>query len=246
MERTRRDGCLSDLVLDRLLAEELDADASRSGKEHLAGCPRCQGRFDELERERARFRLARPPFPRRAARERRPSRWALWRPWAFPAVALGAAAALVLLLGPLGEPGAPPDETQIKGSIRLGFYVKRGDAVDRGRSGDVLHPGDAVRFTYTSRAPGHLAVVSRDGGGNVSVYHPDAAFAAPVAPGEDEPLPDSIVLDDVLGTEAIYAVLCREPRPVAGIVEQLRRDGDLRVVRGCAVDKLVVEKTADE
>lgn len=246
MQRSRRDGCLSDLVLDRLLAEELDAGARRAGEDHLAGCPRCQGRLDELERDRARFRLAHPPFPRRAERARQPGRWTLFRPWALPAAALGAAAALALLVGRLGTPGTPPEETRIKGSVRLGFYLKRGDAVSSGRSGDVLHPGDAVRFTYTSRAPGHLVVVSRDGGGNVSVYHPDAALAAPVAPGEEEPLPDSIILDDVLGSEAIYAVLCSEPRPVAGIVEQLRRDGDLRAVPGCAVDRIVVEKTAHE
>jgi hypothetical protein len=243
-QRTRRDGCLSDLTVDRLLADELDPADHRAAQAHVGSCARCSARVAELDGDRARYRLAPPPFP--AHRERRSARWGRWRPWLVPVGAIAAAAGLVLLLRPGGRSPMTEDATHVKGSIRLGFYVKRGDSVHTARSGDVVHPGEAVRFTYTTRTPGYLALVSRDGSGEVSVYYPDEPAAAPLPPAEDEPLPGSIVLDDALGFEAVYAVFCSEPPAVTSLVAQLRRGQDLVTIPGCSVDKAILEKRPHE
>jgi len=247
LQRTRQAECLSDLVLDRLLAGELAPGESHAAQQHLGSCSRCNAQCTQLERDRERYRLAPPPL--QANPERHTKRWASWRLWLLPVGALSAAAVLILLLRPgSGHGNFMAEATQTKGSIRLGFYVKRGDTVRAGHSGDIVYPGEAVRFTYTSRTSGYLAVVSLDGAGKVSVYHPDPDVnpAAPLAPAEDEPLPGSILLDDALGTEAVYGVLCSEPRALIGIVEQLRRERDLPAVSGCAVDKVILEKRSHE
>jgi hypothetical protein len=242
-QRTKQDGCLSDLAVDRLFADELDPADSRAARNHIGSCSRCSARVADLDGERTRYRLEAPPF--RAHREPRSGRWMRWRQWLVPVGALSAAAVLLLLLRP-GRSHVTEDTTRVKGSFRLGFYVKRGDTVRPARSGDVVHPGEAVRFTYTTRTSGYLAVVSLDGSGKVSVYYPDEAAAAPLPPADDEPLPGSIVLDGALGVETVYAVFCSAPPAMTDLVTQLRRDQELLTVPACSVDKAILDKRPHE
>ncbi len=244
------DRCLSNLALDRLLAGELDEGAGAAARLHLDGCAHCGPRFRELEADRDRFRAAPPalslPAPA-ADPARAPGR-------ASPTFALAAsgalAAALVVFLQlrarPGGGPAPRPDDelARTKGGVRLGFYVKRQDSVLEGRSGDVVHPGDAVRFSYSSPTAGYLIVVSRDGAGRVSVYYPDGdtRSAAQLPAGADEVLPGSVVLDDAVGPEVVHGILCRAPVPAARIVETLRTSGETGAISGCTADRLTLDK----
>ncbi|KYG02418.1 hypothetical protein BE21_05215, partial [Sorangium cellulosum] len=178
-----------------------------------------------------------------------------------PAVtaALGAAAVLAVALNvgvqppddPRGDDRAarpPPAEqgARIKGgSGRIGFYVARGDALAPGGPGEVVHPNDRLQFTYSTVDAGFFALLSVDGARKASVYFPAGDVAAPIEPGEQVPLPSSVVLDETLGAETVYGLFCESP--VA--LEPLRAALEAAPERppapeGCRVDRVSLDKRA--
>jgi hypothetical protein len=225
--RTRSgDECLSDLQLDALALGALDDAQAEQAERHLSSCSRCSERRLELgdaTRSSAEV-LARSPSRRSSAvmsgqAARRPTR----RAWLGGAVAATAAAAAVLLLivqSPLLSSG---DTVRTKGTSRVGFFVRHAGVVRRGGERERVSPGDALRFVVTSSVPSYVAVLSRDGAGQVSVYHPRGPRAARVEAGVERPLDASVVLDDVLGEERLYALACSVPIEVAAVSDGLRR-----------------------
>ena len=233
------ENCLSDPTLDHLLAAELRDPEHAEARSHLATCSACAARHAEIERDRDAFRAALPErtFVARAARSPTRTRARWWR-WAAPAVVACAAIVFVLSLRPRDELGG----TRIKGGARLGFYLDRAGRVAPGAAGDVLRPGDRVRFTITTSEPGYLIVAGVDASSRVTIYYADGARAAAVTAGVDQPLPDSVELDDTLGRERIVAVLC--DRAIG--VEQARASlvAGARAIAGCHTDELAWEKRA--
>jgi hypothetical protein len=135
-------------------------------------------------------------------------------------------------------------DTRTKGGGRLGFFVKRGGAVERGVPGQALRPGDAVEFTYFAAQDGYLAVLSVDGTGHASIYYPSAPRARSFAAGE-RPLEASTVLDGVLGDERWFALFCDsavELEPVRARLES--HPTQQPEVPGCSVDPVGVTKAA--
>jgi hypothetical protein len=72
-------------------------------------------------------------------------------------------------------------------------------------------------------AAGHLAILSIDGRGEVSVFYPSGATTAAVNAGIDQPLGNAVELDESEGTETIVALLCETPRPLASLVTAARK-----------------------
>jgi hypothetical protein len=184
-ERSRPESCLSDLVLDRLASEA-------SGHPHADECDACRARLQAIIRERSAFMAEAPALVRTRRRS--------W-PVAIPiALAAGLSALFV----------RSEDGTRTKGSAEIGFYVKHGDVVRKGADGEVLAPKDSIRFSYTAHEARHLAILSVDPEGEVSVYYPTGA-TRPEAPGTDVLLPLSTALDDTVGRERIWALFCEGP-----------------------------------
>jgi len=241
-QQSSPDGCLSNLVLDRLLTRELAEDRRQTVRAHLDGCPRCSARLVGFERERDQFDEVAPRL-----RVRAPARRRSWGLALAAAGSLAVAALVLLFLRPrAGDPDRPGQRvagpTRAKGGLRLSVYLKQGDQVVMGRSGDAVHPGDAIRFAYTDVTDGYLAILSRDGAGQVSVYYPEGERAAPAARADQEViLPGSIILDEVLGPETLYAVHCAAPVEVVLIAERVQR-GDLASLVGCSIDRLILDK----
>jgi hypothetical protein len=244
--RTRTgDECLSDLQLDALALGALDAAQAEQAGRHLSSCNRCSERRRGLEAA-ARFSadvLAQSPMPGGADRARgaarRSTRWA-WLGGAAGAAAAAAALLLVLGRSPLLPSG---DTVRSKGTSRVGFFVKHAGVVRRGNERERVSPGDALRFVVTSSVASYVAVLSRDGAGQVSVYHPAGPVAARVEPGVERPLDQSVVLDDVLGEERVYALACSEPVAVAPLSEGLRRtDAEPAWPEQCSIERFVLLK----
>jgi hypothetical protein len=244
LERTRNDGCLSDLQMDRLMAGELAEPDAAGARRHLGGCAACAERLGQLESDRDRFRAGQPSLPRPA-----PDRVARPRVhrWLWPVTAAAAVAA-VFLLWPrrtIHEVDRASDVTRRKGGAALGFYVKRDGEVIAGASGEVVHPGDALRFATTTSRPVHLIVAGVDAAGRVSIYFPRAERAEPIAPGADRLLPGSVVLDRSIGPELLVGLFCSGPTPVAAAREAIQRAGARPPeVPGCRADVLRLEKRA--
>ncbi|WP_437500048.1 zf-HC2 domain-containing protein [Sorangium sp. So ce1099] len=259
-ERSRPEGCPSDLRFDRLLAGELAPAEEQATRAHLDGCGRCAARFAALEAARAAF-LADPPPLRLPAPPRTPApavRWSRARAL-VPAVtaALGAAAVLALVLrtrppaGPTGDDrGARVAQaaqgTRTKGGDgRIGFYVARGEGAVPGGPGEVVHPGDRLQFTYAAAEAGYFALLSVDGARKASIYFPAGAAAAPIQAGEEVPLPSSVVLDETLGPETLYGLFCSAPvdlEPIRAALESAPERPPAPA--GCRVDRLQIDKRA--
>jgi len=218
--QTREAGCLSDLALDRLVAGEAVAAASA----HAAGCARCTARLDEFRRARDE---ARPLLDAIRARSDDPAARVVplrRRAWLRAVVPLVAAAALLMLFLPrLLEPAAGVRE---KGSsaLALDVVVRHADGrVEALAPNGRVRPGEAIRFLVTTPRAGQLVILGLDAAGKVSVYVADGDDPHPVARGQKQPMPGSIVLDATPGAERLVALECESRFDVARAVDAGRR-----------------------
>jgi len=211
--------CLSALHLDRFLAGELDELGARRVRLHMLGCPGCAGALQAMRsaRDEPLPPLRVVPIAPRARR------------WPAAGVALAAAASLLLLVR---APGERP-----KGSgFALGMYVEHAGEVRKALPGEVIAPGDAVRFAVTTQAKAYVAVLSLDPKGRGSVYFPLAARAEAVEPGGEVALPLGTRLDATVGEERIVGLFCSSPVELEPLRIQLERGGAL-APDGCQVTR---------
>ncbi len=268
LERTRGDRqgdpCLSDLRLDQLRVGELSGEARDRSRAHIETCARCRDRQRALEEQVAASLAALPPLPASpplspaqetpAASVGPPGgprrRWI-----GAGAAGLGlAAAALLLVIVQPSDPeelspsqGAAPKlapTTRTKGAPTLHFHVRRDGRVFEGGPGDLIRPGDALRFAYSWPEGGELAVLSRDGAGTVSAYFPAGERTFTAAPGEKIDLPGAVLLDDVVGDEVLYGVFCAEATPLSVIERAVDARPEDPELAGCVVDRIRVDKRA--
>lgn len=227
----RREQCITDLKFDAWFAGELSAPIRSAIDQHLADCARCQARRAELEGERQAFLRMRPhaPVQTGAAAPRR-SRFVL------ASALLGAAAIVMLVLRSNTPEAAPP--VRAKGGPHLGFFVQRGEHAGRGTPGQVVHPGDSIRFVYTSERPVYLAIYARDAAGVVSVYYPAQSEAQRVPAGHDALLDSAVQLDSVLGRETVFGVFCANTFALDARKAALAGGPGLEPAPDCSIDAL--------
>jgi hypothetical protein len=249
LERTRPESCLSDLVLDRLVAGELREEGELAA--HLSSCAACRDRRDQLAAERTRFpdEVFVAGLAANAARTGR--RW-----WAFggsaAAVAVAGAAALLLTLrGPV-EPGVRTKGT----GLTLELIARRADGRIEAlpATGGRASPGEALRFKIRSARAAHVAVVGLDAAGVATAYAPSSGAAPSVAAATDTLLDGSVVLDETLGPERVVAVACERALSVDELVAAGKRalatagNAPARVtaveIAGCAQTSVLYEKVS--
>ncbi len=226
---------IPDALLERYLTGDVSAERRTALDAELAQSPEDQARLAELRADSAAFLTQHPPGPLVAKYEQsRPKPW--WRSW-LPLVAVAAAALLLIVMLVPGEP-----ETAVKGDLVFSAWTKTGERAERVKRWEALKAGDQVRFELRAPKPGYLAVVSRDGSGHVTVYHPfGEAQAAPYLPSEAM-LPGAIALDEVKGRERVWAIYSEQPFPLAPIVDQLERTGEFTPAAGQTALELGWEK----
>jgi hypothetical protein len=251
MSSSSRPGCVSDLRLDQLLVGELPEQMLQAVEAHLAGCPACAQRYDEFAADRADFAARAPAFEALLAPARRTRAWTplTSRRW-LARLALPAAAVVALGIGfssLLRERPAPSlpvvlETTRTKGAgAAFGFVVRRGEHNVAGEDGEVLHPGDALRFTLSSGTDVYAAVWGIDSLGHASLYQrsPELAF---VPAGRRQPLPEAVELDETLGQERLVAVFCATPRAASEITAALTSADPPRLPAGCGSESIAILK----
>lgn len=258
---TPQSECASDLRMDEALCGELPTQARNQLERHLSECARCRGRWDDIVKERAAFLSSAPSFEALAAKIERAAkpRATLWtKRWlAGLATAAAATAAVAFMLArPPAQPGvtAGPESgaetdsaraitTRSKGGPRIGFFIKRGASVSVGQSGATVHPGDRLRFTYSSDAPRYLALFNLDSE-RASVYYPAGPQAARVATGRGIALDFSIELDNHIGSEQVFAVFCERSFQLEPLRRALAASKRMTPGPGCTVDTIRLSKEA--
>lgn len=230
-EELRRPGCPTDLELEAVIATEEAALAVHGA--HVKGCEHCAARLGWMRDAAQAFNMVVFPSTREKVVRRimgRGGAWAGWWKWLVPLpIATAAAAAAVVLL--VRPPEPKPDYVGVKGLGAPALEVYVGEAGPDGKvrrlaDGDVVHPGDGLRFV--AQAPGKkVFIVTVDARGQVSKLYPASGTEPVPANGI---LPGGAVLDAVVGPERVYAVYV--PAEVTAI--------DLREVEAAA--RLVAEK----
>jgi len=202
--------CLSDLALDQLITGETAGTRAAPQRAHIDHCGACRRRLKALEQVAVELFRAHPtlglsPASSEATRERGRS----VRSRARAALAAASAAALALALFVAFERTEP--SLRKKGSVlTLDVFIRRAD----GRVEPLLpkgsaFPGDALRFQISNGASeAHVAVLSVDGAGAITLYAPNAPELVPLAAHERRLLEGSVVLDDQLGRERLLAFSC--------------------------------------
>ncbi len=211
---TRR---IPDALLERYLADALDAAERARLDANLADSPRDRARLEELRADSAAFLIQHPPAPlvARFREERRRALWWRWMGLLIPTLA-AAAGALVFLL-PIENPYTS------KGSVVLVLHRKTDQGSHPVSPGIPLFPHDSVRFTVKTLENGFVAVLSHDAQGTVTVYYPFEGEAAAPYDATHPELPDAIELDDVLGPEHVYALHSTRPFELRWAVDALRQ-----------------------
>jgi hypothetical protein len=244
------DGCISDLTFDAWRAGELEVGRVRELERHLADCGRCRQRHESLDRQASRFLAkapsltAREPSRREVAPQtvsmspqRRRRRWL-----ASSAVALSAAAALALLLRPTRGPREITEDVLVKGQSHVSFHVQHGGSVQPGTEGQVVFPGDQLRFSVTTTKPAHVAILSLDGAGVASVYFPTGNTSRRFGAVSSLPLDSSVMLDDTLGQERLWALFCERAFALEPLRSSLGRERTLHAPPGCTVEEHTLSK----
>lgn len=228
---------LSNLELDEWHAGELDAAARTRCEAHLAQCAHCRARRAQFAREASEFFAEAPNFvPPQRTPAPQPRAARLWF--------VGTLAALAAGIALIAWPASRGAGTRPKGAAHLDFFIKRGELVRRGESGEQVHPGDLLRFVYSAGEPKFLGVFGLDANG-ASVYFPNGHAALRVHPGNDVALDFSVELDAQLGTERVLGVFCPEPFALEPVRAALASSAPLpAAMSACAREQITLEKVA--
>jgi hypothetical protein len=173
---------------------------------HLEVCVPCRGYCAALEREKQGFLAANPMeqvMDRPATRPRNIIR--------FPALAryYALAASLIICLGAgyVYMSSIQKPDYRIKGETALTVFVKTGDGSIEQRANNAFLTGERIQFLYSCGAKNRFILLSLDSAGSVTVFYPDTGDSTIVLePGQDVPLPNSILLDDYTGPELFIGV----------------------------------------
>lgn len=240
MTRRQSPECASDLSLERWLVGELAEEEIAKLRAHLAVCEPCRARHELLEREHRALSEQLPPLPSTSSAgvaAMNAPRFLVAR----AVIGLGSLAAALALWLSLDE-RKPVPTTRTKGgndSVQLDWVIRRGGEVFTPEAGEPLRPGDALRFGLRTTRRGFASVLSLDGEGGASVYHEWVE----IEPGARQLLPGAIELDDVVGEEHLYGIVCERTEPLPVLQDAIRRaPSEPELPAGCARDHHVVRK----
>lgn len=182
---------LTDLQLERLLAEAMSPAEKSAAEKVLAASPEDAEALRLLRAESEAFLFSQPPavFAEKVMPTPKASGFRLW--WG---ALVAVAAALVLVF--VARPVEPEDDVRVKGDVAW-----KVSAESRGLSdGAVVHGGETLSFQVTAPGKRWVAVVSRAPDGWF-VYVPTTEVASGVSV-----LPVGARLDEKVGAEALHLI----------------------------------------
>jgi hypothetical protein len=225
-------------VLDRLFVGEAIAAET---KEHVKGCERCGARMGEREAAAAAFAKD-AGLDVLVGRTARRTGMPVWRKVSIAGGAVAAAAVVALVVIPRERAAPTGDGIRTKGGrVSLGLVVKHLDGkIEEATPPVQLSPGESIEFEVSARTAGYVAVYDVDRSGSSVFVQPRRIEAGP-----RQLLDGSIVLDDVLGKERIFAILCEAPIDLDAVkAVDAERTVELALPAGCEQASVLIEKVA--
>lgn len=146
------------------------------------------------------------------------------RRWLAPALVFASAGLLLVLAWPLimSEP-SPLDALRAKGGAQLIIHRLGAAGPELMAHGQAARDGDRLQLTARLPAPAHLAILSVDGLGVVTVHQPPTD-----APVRELQVESSFVLDAAPHHERFFLFASAAPMAPAMLVEALERIGRSR------------------
>jgi hypothetical protein len=211
-------------TLTRYHAGETEGSEKGEIYAHVAGCPECRKILEQLEEARAAFFAGhdREAFLDTVRTRAAEPETAWWR-FLFRPAHLAAAAAVLVMAVLVATLWMPDSGERMKGAdLELGYYVMGPQGPEKAAPNQVLHPGDRIQFRLTAPAGGYVHIVGVDERGQVSVYFPRPDEAPETFPGgAGRPVPGSVILDEVLGRERVFLLVCPKPLDRDDLAERL-------------------------
>ncbi|MFO0726983.1 MAG: zf-HC2 domain-containing protein [Myxococcota bacterium] len=219
---------------------ELPAPRRAAVDQHLGGCETCRARLTELEQEDSAFRREANAaaasvqiLARLEAGEGQGGGVLRWR-WLgalLPVAALG----LMFSMKTLG-----PDDASVRtkgAGPAIEMFLNTPHGPEAVKAEQALHARDQIQFRYHAAGLPFVVVLESDGAGLLTELFPGTggeSFA--VEPEGSHVLPGSIILDDAVGPERIFAVFSKLPLLGKDVAEAVRRAinaaGSARKVEG--------------
>jgi hypothetical protein len=172
---------------------------------HLSVCASCREYCNTMEREKQGF-LAANPIEQVMDRPAQPMNIVR-----FPVLAryYALAASLIICIGAgyVYLTGMHTTDSRIKGETMLKVFVKADDGRIEQRGNNTFFTGERVQFLYSCGQKNHFILMSLDSAGSMTTFYPGTGDSAiGLEPGQDVPLPNSILLDDYTGPELFIGV----------------------------------------
>lgn len=215
-----------DELIERFLVDDVTSDERAAVRAAIEADAALRTYLAEREASRRAFLFEAPRLPQPKPRARVLS---------LRITAIAGAFAMVALFFIVARPH--PEQIRVRGgpaaststsTLRVEVVVRRAAHVFALAPGVPLRPGDTVRIEVTAPADGFVSAVLVDARASAVVYE-----AVPVARGVTM-LPDSLVLDDVTGAEALHVIFTRAPASSRALLDAVARDastaGDARAV----------------
>lgn len=230
--------CPSDFATDDNELHAGNADMER----HIQGCVACQKRRQDRASAVTFFEdvLAAPTWTRvvseRASRSPRRRLRAIGWPVGL-LLGLGVASVVVVVVAADRRPPGAALYVAAKGHAAAEIICRRGDSTSVVATGDVVAPGDLLRFRPLSMWPGarFIQIGSVDGTGSYTSFYPARDDAISVAlPANGLPLEGSIRLDAAPGPERVFVVVSMTPISATDV----RRVAEANAHRQALVDTI--------
>ncbi len=209
------------LLIEKLLAHEIDGEKADSLRAHFDECNACFAYYQSLSKERESF-LRVYPFEALRQHQKAAETVSWWkkvndfitRPVLVPVYAtllLGVFITPIVLKNYWGENGTG---IQYKGNSALTFAYQRDGSTMPGSNEYRIKSGDKVQVFYTSESNQFVSLLSVDGSGTVSFYHPDQNSedcSVLTNAGSQIAFPGSIEFDEVESDELVVIVFSDTP-----------------------------------
>ncbi len=131
-------------------------------------------------------------------------------------------------------------------TIELTYFVMEPEGPKVASADRILHPGDRIQFRLTAPAGGFVHIVGIDQDGVVSVYFPLPAKEPEVFPGgSGRPVPGSVILDETLGKERIFVLICSQPIAAEQLIKTVK-DVPGGATKLVASDRMPLELECDQ
>jgi hypothetical protein len=205
------------LTLLSFIAGDLTEHRTAAVASHLHQCDYCAAYVKNMRGERERFLNE---FPDAAVPDDI-GKVVRFRP-RHPLLALAATLIVAVGAGTLLV-DRTADVNRLKGAVALQLFVDDSTGVSVVRQEPVASPGERIQFTYSCGTDRYFILTSIDASGRISTFYPAGGDRSILLePGNDLPLPNSIILDDYIGDELFIAVFSAHPLQVAVVVDKIR------------------------